>query len=337
MHGMRAKFHEIAEKVRRGEPLPWAWAAVLSAAVPVVRLGMWRRLRQPRERVEARVISFGNITAGGTGKTPAVIERARAELNAGHHVAVLTRGYGSRGGGQPELLMPGKQPNGAHPWLGDEPALIARRAPGVVVVRCRDRVAGAWAAIEQTGCDTLILDDGFQYVRLERDENIVLIDATNPFGNGCLLPRGIMREPLEALARATQFILTRCDQARDLAELKAQLAVWCPYAPIRCTRHAPTELWRVSDGAHMPAAELRERQVSACCAIGNPDAFFHTLEDLGARLETKLAFPDHGVIPIEGIPTKTLVITTEKDAMRMSNPPDNVWALGIELQDLEEE
>ena len=148
---MRANLHKIAEKVRRGEPLPWAWAAALSAAVPVVRLGMWRRLRQPRERVEARVISFGNITAGGTGKTPAVIERARAELNAGHRVAVLTRGYGSQGGRLPELLLPEEPSNGAYSWLGDEPALIARRAPGVVVARCRDRVAGAQAAIEHIG------------------------------------------------------------------------------------------------------------------------------------------------------------------------------------------
>ena len=169
---------------------------------------MWCRLQCPRTRVNARVISFGNITAGGTGKTPAVIERARQEVASGRKVAVLTRGYGSQS--KESLIVANESSEDLYLRIGDEPALIARKVPRAIVIKCADRVLAAKTAIDEHGCDTLIMDDGFQHVRLERDENIVLIDAANPFGNGHLLPRGILREPLHALKRATHFILTRC-------------------------------------------------------------------------------------------------------------------------------
>ncbi|MBI5091482.1 MAG: tetraacyldisaccharide 4'-kinase, partial [Candidatus Hydrogenedentes bacterium] len=265
--------HQLAEKVRRGEPIPFSVAAILSAATPLVRLGMWKRLREPRVRVCARVISFGNITAGGTGKTPAVIERARAEMAGGRKVAVLTRGYGSANPGELRIIEGGPNARAMVDVVGDEAALIAMKLPGAIVVRCKDRVAGARAAVEQHGCDTLILDDGYQYVRLERDENICVIDATNPFGDRRLVPRGILREPLAALRRATHIILTRCDQCPDLAPLLQQLKNLCPGVPVRKTRHAPTSLWRVADGSEMSLPDIRGQTVSALCAIGNPDGF----------------------------------------------------------------
>ncbi|MBI2431890.1 MAG: tetraacyldisaccharide 4'-kinase, partial [Candidatus Hydrogenedentes bacterium] len=186
---------------------------LLGVGTPLVRLGMWWRLRGPRTRVEARVISLGNLTAGGTGKTPAVIARAQAEIAAGRRVAVLTRGYGSQRVREPYVLPPGTPlpETPLYKLIGDEPALIRRRAPGITLVKSADRVAGAHAAIA-AGCDTILLDDGFQAVALERDENILLVDATNAFGNGHLLPRGILREPVAAAGRATEIILTRCDQ-----------------------------------------------------------------------------------------------------------------------------
>ena len=322
------------ERIRRGEHVNPVLGAVLTAATPVVRLGMWRRMRQPRVRIDARVISFGNLTVGGTGKTPAVVERALAEMAAGRKVAVLTRGYGSGRRRGIEVVAAGEERVGKRDWLGDEPELIARRVPGVVIVRGADRAAAARAAVAEYGCDTLILDDGYQYLRLERDENVLLIDATNPFGNGRLLPRGILREPLPAMARATHIVLTRCDQTSGLDALIEKLGGLAPNVPIRRTRHKADSLWRVHDDSAVPLDELRGREAAAVCAIGNPESFFKILEDLGAHLTQRLAFRDHADIPPGAIPSSGLVVTTEKDAVRMRKAADNVVALRISLEDM---
>ncbi|MFO7973621.1 MAG: tetraacyldisaccharide 4'-kinase [Candidatus Hydrogenedentota bacterium] len=330
---MSSWIQSLTDRVRRDEPVPFSVAALLNLATPVMRAGMYFRLRKPRIRVDARVISFGNITAGGTGKTPAVIERARKEIQQGHRVAVLTRGYGARsketmtvhvGKGSPELCV----------TLGDEPALIATRVPETLIVRCADRVAAARKAIDEYSCDSLILDDGYQYVQLERDENVLVIDTTNPFGNGRLIPRGILREPLTAMARATHIILTRCDQADSLDAVLDAIAEYSPEASIRRTRHVPSVLWRLSNGERLPLTRLKEERICAVCGIGNPEAFFETLEELGAEITTRMAYPDHSAFPTEALPRDMLIVTTEKDAMRIEEPGTNVAALGIELEDM---
>jgi tetraacyldisaccharide 4'-kinase len=321
----------LSDRIRRGDPIPLHLAALLTALTPVTRVGMKIRLSRQRTRVDARVVSFGNITAGGTGKTPAVIERARLETAAGHRVAILTRGYGT---GDTSVIAVGPDERNCSQLvkiIGDEPALIRRRVPGVAVVKGADRVAGARMAMEEFQCDVLLLDDGFQYVLLERDENIVLIDATNPFGNGHLIPRGILREPLSALSRATQVMLTRCDQARELGPLLDTIARYAPGVPVRKTRHVPVGLWRVADNMPMPLSQLAGREVTAACAIGNPESFYATLERLGAKVVERRAYRDHAHFEVgAGRP----VVVTEKDAVRLSTAPENVWALAVELQDL---
>lgn len=326
--------HQIAEKVRRGEPLPAVIGAVLSAAAVGMRFGMWLRLQRTRSRVPALVISFGNITVGGTGKTPAVIERAQRELAAGRRVAVLTRGYRARKGPEPLVITPDAGIEGLAERVGDEPALIARRAPGVILVKAANRVAGARVAVNEYGCDVLILDDGFQHVALERNENCLMIDATNPFGNGCLLPRGILREPLSAMKRATSVILTHCDQAADLEGVIKQVRTLCPGAPLRKTRHAPCGLWRVEDGTPADLEMIQGREVTAACGIANPEAFFRTLTALGTTITARLAYRDHRPIPRSALPVLGIVITTEKDAVRMNSAAPNVYALAVELRDV---
>jgi tetraacyldisaccharide 4'-kinase len=327
-------FQNLAERIRRGDPVPFPLAALLSAATPVQRLGMFLRLRQPRTRVEARVISFGNITAGGTGKTPAVIERAQQEIAAGRRVAVLTRGYGTAASQEPLLVasMEDARFLDIANRLGDEPALILRRAPGVAIVKCADRVAGAREAMGE-GYDTLILDDGFQYVQLERDENVLVIDAAHPFGNGRLIPRGILREPLRHMARATHIVLTRCDQARGLPILLETVARFCHGVPVRQTRHAPKRLWRVADGVEVPLEVLKDRTVKAVCGIGNPEAFYRTIESLGVIIATRAAYRDHAPIPRDALAGTEWTVTTEKDAMRIEGPPENVYALAVGIED----
>ena len=324
----------LAEKIRRGDPISPLTACVLRAATPLFRFGMWRRLRQKRVRVDARTISFGNITAGGTGKTPAVIERARQEIDEGNRVAVLTRGYGTPSTKRPIASTEVPETDYVSE-LGDEPALILAQVPDAIVIKGTDRVASAQCAIRDHECNVLIMDDGFQYVRLERDEDIVLIDAVNPFGTGALLPRGILREPIAALTRATAIILTRCDQALNLSSLISKIQEFTPSIPIRCTSHAPECLIRLRDGQSLPLSTLRGRRVHALCGIGHPESFYRTLESLGAHLIARHTFPDHAPIPADAIPDSGIVVTTEKDAVRMENPEAHVLALRIALKDWE--
>lgn len=318
----------IAETIRRGDAVSPPLAAALTAATPLTRLGMaLRRARKP-VRVDARVISFGNITAGGTGKTPGVIERVTQELAAGRRVAVLTRGYGAADAAP--VAMRGAEAAIQPERVGDEAALIGMHAPDCYIVRDADRVRGAREAVSRFGCDTLVMDDGFQYLRLARDEDVLLIDASNPFGNRRLLPRGILREPVEAIRRATSIVLSRCDQAGDLRQLQEELQRTAPDVPIRTTRHAPTGVWNADSQKRLPLDMLRGREVVAVCAIARPEAFRQTLDQLGARVVALHAFRDHALIRPSSI-DGAFVVTTEKDAVRMKRGPAHWWALAIEL------
>lgn len=328
----------LIDRIRRGEPLPLPTRALLSAATPITRSAMALRLASTTTKVDARVISFGNLTAGGTGKTPAVIERARVELAEGKRVAVLTRGYGSERTHQPLLANHHIPASRAVAMLGDEPALMRALLPEVAVVKSRDRVAGARAAIE-AGYDTLILDDGFQAVHLERDENILLVDALNPFGNGRLLPRGILREPLAAAGRATHVYLTHCDLVppESLTPLKAQIHFLAPGVSIRETHHAPARVQRLSSNEARPVESLKQERVVAVCGIGHPESFVQSLQALGAEVVEQRFFRDHASIPPEAFKSNHLVVTTEKDAIRAGDAAAGAWSLGIELREWKSE
>jgi len=326
-------FDSIAQKVRLGSPLPLPWDLLLRAATPVTRMAMARRLRRPVEKVAAQVVSFGNITAGGTGKTPAVIERVQAELDGGRRVAVVTRGYGSARVAEPLVVTAAMTQLEVARLVGDEPALLRHHAPGCVIVKAARRAEGAWLAVEKLRCDVVVLDDGFQHVELARDENICLIDASCPFGNGHLIPRGILREPPHALGRATALTLTRCDQAVDLPALRAALAATVPGVPVRETCHAPVSLWNLRTGETVPLETFAGRQVVALSGIGNPEAFLRTLADSGMKVVESRTYRDHAQLPPESLAGPGTIVTTEKDAMRIADPPDTVYALTIALKD----
>lgn len=327
---MKRKLQRLSDRIRKGEEIPLPLSLMLHVLTPIQRLGMWQRARKSVVRVEARVVSFGNLTTGGSGKTPAVIARALEELAAGKRVAVLTRGYGSRKTSEPLVVDEADQTVNVARDVGDEPALIRKCAPGVTLVKSADRIAGARAAVE-AGCDVIILDDGFQSLSLHRDENILCVDSLNPFGNGALVPRGILREPIEAMKRATEVILTRCDQAENLAQLEETIRRHAPGVSVRRTIHAPTELVAIGSGETLPLAWLQGREIVAACGIGHPEAFVNTLTDLGAGVHRLDAFGDHAAFDAYTWSKDYPTVITEKDAVRLEERPDTAFALVVRL------
>ena len=338
---MSQALRERFEAMLKGRaPMPSALAALLKPAALIQQFGMAQRLRAAPERIDAHVVSFGNLTLGGTGKTPAVIARALAEIAQGRRPALITRGYHAARTGEPlifpnihPLAVPSADVADLAARYGDEAALVAWRVPGCAIVKGRDRVAAARAAVEGLGCDVLLLDDAYQNVRIARDENILLIDASCPFGNGRVFPAGYLREPREAAARATEILLTRCDQAEQLDTLEAELARLAPGVPLRRTTHAPCALVSLEGGGEaQPLTWLAGRSVRPVCGIGNPAAFLQTLRDLGAFLEPPLLLPDHGTLPLGLDYGTTPPILTEKDAVKLATPIHGAYALRIALR-----
>lgn len=233
----------------------------------------------PVTRVPTPVISVGNLTLGGTGKTPLVAWVARHLATAGRRPAIISRGYGAR---------PGER--------SDEAAELGLVVPEAMHVANRDRAAGCRTAIA-AGCDAAVLDDGFQHRRLHRDLDIVAVDATDPFGCGRLFPRGLLREPLAGVARAGAVVLTRAsaiDAAERLAIRVALMAAggqrfdhaWME------AEHRPVNV-RLADGGTLPLDSLRSLPVVAFAGIGNPAAFRATLANLAADVIEFVSFPDH--------------------------------------------
>jgi len=227
-------------------------------------------------RAEVPVISIGNITTGGTGKTPLVIRLCNFLRNSESKCAILTRGYK------------------AVENYGDEPAVLAESCPGVEVVVNPDRVAGAAVAISKFGANVLIMDDGFQHRRLGRDLDIVAIDSTVPFGFGKLLPAGLLREPIDSLKRADAAVITRCNQVdeAELTQLEGKLRKVNPEMAIARSIHAPV-CARFIDDREISLEELKGKKIFAFCGIGNPDAFLNTVGGLGAEVIGSKVFDDH--------------------------------------------
>ena len=255
-------------------------------------------------KVKARVISVGNITWGGTGKTPLTIKLSRDLAYYGKKVAVLTRGYGA-----------------------DEVAELRKKLPNIPVLVGRDRVKTAREAVEKYQAEYLILDDGFQHWRLHRDLDIVNINSTLPFGTGGLIPSGNLREPLENLARADVFMLTKSNiGAKNLSWIRQKLLAIKPGALIFEAVHKPMRFVDVLRNRTVTLGEMRGRKVATICGIGDPYAFEKTVEQIGAEIVLAARFDDHhNYTEVElmefAAQAKNLgardVVTTEKDFLRM--------------------
>jgi tetraacyldisaccharide 4'-kinase len=289
------------------------------------------------------VVVVGNLTVGGTGKTPVVEKFARALRDRGRKVAILSRGYKSKApplwkkwwfwlnhteDAPPRVVSDGQNVLLDSELAGDEPYMLARNLPGVVVLVDKDRVKAGAYAIKRFGCDTLVLDDGFQYLPLKGRLNLLLVDKTNPFGNGFLLPRGILREPIKHLKRASYVFLTKSKGVRD-EELETMIRRFNPDAEIIECAHKPQYLQRLDGEERLPLSALANRRIGAFSGIAAPESFEGFLRETGARLGYAKRFLDHHRFTAEELQTVfqealqakvEMLITTEKDAVRISSP-----------------
>lgn len=298
----------------------WGYAAVVALRNAAFDHG-WQRVH----RVDAPVVSVGNLTTGGTGKTPVVAWIAQWLQNRGRHPAIVSRGYRSLDGLE-----------------NDEARVLARLCPQAVRIQNRDRVAGARLAISQRGCDAVILDDGFQHRRLHRDLDIVLIDALQPWGYGRLLPRGLLREPVSSLRRADLVVITRADQVSpdQLADLRLELLHRGAPSRLAAARFAPQRLIR-PDGHAEPLSTLDGQRVVAFCAIGNPRGFIETVARWNPVAECRLFADHHHYTPADFDDLERwrqavgadLLLTTLKDLVKWPEDSPHVRAVdtGVEF------
>jgi tetraacyldisaccharide 4'-kinase len=290
-----------------------------------------QRVLARQQRLPHPVISIGNITVGGTGKTPATIALAEESLRRGYAPIILTRGYRGRAEG-PCFVSIGRGPMLNVLEAGDEPVLMANRLPGVPVIKSADRFAGGMFALDHlsetvhAGVDKskllFLLDDGFQHWKLARDVDIVLIDGTKPFGNRRLLPLGPLREPLEALRRAGILVLTKAGNEAVMCELTAIN----PGAGLHSAAYVMDSLLSL-DGSRQAVNMLQGKQVFAFSGIANPKAFRKTVESTGCTVKGFKEYPDHyayrerDLLNLSRIAERDgseLLVTTEKDLVKCS-------------------
>jgi tetraacyldisaccharide 4'-kinase len=277
-------------------------------------LAFFFRLRPVR--LPCRVISVGNITLGGTGKTAIVEFISRYLRDKGHKIAILSRGYKKTSEG-----------SGDYKAVGDEPYMLSRNLGNIAVIVNRDRIKGAQEAFREQGADTVILDDGFQQWKIKKDLEIVAVDAVNPFGNRHLLPRGILREPLSSLRRSDIFLLTKVDLNPQYHKLRDFLARLNPGALIVDSIHRPVGFYPLGNNQELSGPDALKGETAALVSgIGDPDSFEALVKSLGINVGLSLRFPDHHNYSAQDVKDIILqsrkkniakIITTEKDAVRL--------------------
>ena len=318
-------------------PLVLPPLSALYGVITRTRLSMYRRGAFKTTKLTQPVISVGNITTGGTGKTPLVEWIARTLANNGCTVAVLTRGYGREHPNERVLVSDGQAVFSTPEQAGDEAFLQATSLKGLAaVISDPNRIAAALDAIKHLHTTCFVLDDGFQHLRLARDLDIVTIDATKPWGGGRLLPEGRLREPLSGLERADCIVITRVDQVTDLVSIQQKLREFtnCRIFTSRMNTRAVTAL--------NDAATNIETPLGVFCGIGNPQSFFTHVKREGCEPVFKKALRDHqpysqqlidSIIYEAELAGSRSLLTTEKDAVKLRslNLRLPVFSLDVEI------
>jgi tetraacyldisaccharide 4'-kinase len=323
------------------------------------RLGLYRRRILRPQELGCPVVSVGNLTVGGTGKTPVAEMLARELQRRGRRVAILSRGYKSvpRPFAQrlknklfkhldlfpPRIVSDGKAVLLDSRHAGDEPHMLAKNLPGVCVLVDKDRVKSGLHALRHFDSDVLLLDDGLQYQRLRHRIDVVLVDRQSPFGNEHLLPRGTLREPPSNLRRASYIVVTKSAPQPD-HDLLARLRKLNPTAAIIECNHAPRYWQNIQTGEKLPLEHLRGRHVGAMSGIARPESFEEGVRQLGATVEITKGFADHHRFTkkeilrfLEWCHRRSLdaLVTTEKDAVRfpdIDRPPVPMLFLRVEIE-----
>lgn len=256
------------------------------SSIQILRAGLYRVGMLSTRRLPRPVVSIGNITVGGTGKTPVTAFIARLLIAQGYRVAVLSRGYGGSLEGQNIVVSDGVTIMLGPHECGDEPYLLASTVTGLMVVIGTDRYAAGQLAMQQLAPDIFLLDDGFQHLRLWRDLNILLLDCARPLGNGLALPAGLLREPATATRRADLTIMTRCPEG-------ASICATLPSKPAFAAQHRLVDALPLRGAQPVPFSLLQGYRFLAFAGIAQPDSFFSALRDSGLTIVGTRAFPDH--------------------------------------------
>lgn len=320
----------------------WAYGAGMWIRATLYQRGVFKTRQLP-----CRVLSVGNITVGGTGKTPLVAALAQELQQRGMRVGILSRGYKGlkeRIGG---ILSDGTKIYLTPAEAGDEPFMLATMLSQVPVLVGKNRYEMGIYAFETFGVNVLILDDGFQHMKVKRDVDIVLIDSRRGFGNGHLFPRGPLREPLRSLRRASLFVLTKTDPSQPLDdELTKVLRSHAPAVPLYHSKYKPVSLVEVASGKEFPPEFVHGKRVFAFAGIADPGYFVHVLQGLGADIVRAVPLPDHHQYTTQDAQelseyrdTIDLFVTTQKDNVKLKEIPLGnlpLFVLAIEQEILEQ-
>lgn len=289
------------------------------------RMGLLKQVKLP-----AYVVSVGNITVGGTGKTPVVIDLAKRFTEAGYKVAILSRGYKRKSKDAYVVVSDGQGNFASCEDAGDEPFLIAKSAPKSVVIVGSKRIETGKIACEKYGCNLILLDDGFQHVALMRDMDVVLVDYYDNPENDALLPAGRLRESLSALGRAQYVVITKVPADADedrLSSLNEQIRHHAPKAKLAACSFVYKSLTKLDDSHHHDLDEFKGKSVLAFSGIARPQSFITSLEGLGITVVAEVDFADHHWFTVEDMQSvheelkdsgAELAVTTAKDAVRIT-------------------
>lgn len=328
------KARDAIRSAAPGRFLLWLLSLAYSGAMEV-RRRLYASGALPSVRLPVPVICFGNISAGGTGKTSTVIAAARELKQMGFRPAILMRGYGRKAPPRKLTLLDGPGEYDAAE-CGDEAVIIhnALKDLSIPVSVSADRAAAGRAAIEKLGCDILLMDDGFQHFALKRDRDIVIVNAAAPFHKDAPLPLGNLRERKAGLSRASMVIISHCERstAAGLEELHAEIKKRNPGSPVAESMHVPEHFIDARRRLPVPLASVKGKAVSVISAIGDPDSFERNLRELGAGLEGIWRYPDHHRFTAEEIKALAAasgdrpVVTTYKDFSRFPSDWETLLA-----------
>ena len=337
---------------RRKDPLARIVKAILIALTGVYRAAIWLYLLpfelgfRQKGRIGRPAISVGNITVGGTGKSPMVQYLCKELRRRRLKPAVLSYGYGGSLSGRFGVVSDTNAIRLTPSSAGDEPVMLAASLPGIPVLVCKDRLVTGRTAVSEMESDVLVLDDGFQVWKLHRDLDIVLINGNDPFDNGRTLPAGRLREPLSALRRADCIVATGIWEPEAKRDMVARVLRAAPSAPVFFARFRPAGLISVADSSEMAISAIARKKALSVCSIANPASFEQTLAGLGVNVVACERFPDHHAYTARDITainrstddnSAEMIITTDKDAIKLDAHqfavPVYSLRIGVEIDD----